>query len=254
MGTETSLIHCSFLLAAVFYTFGLFLSVVRLYRLAGIFLACGLTVNLFSIGLRYWVTFPMLPLYQGPFFLPFFIGLLSFKVVWNDHHKSSIFLLLICGMAWAALFFPNDYYLPSIQFKTLLSHLFFLFGIIGKSFFLIAGCQAIHYIWVNITESSPANMSKDMGHNIIWGFLFWTLSIFSGAIWSYLGWGSPVVWDDPVITTAMATWLYYGLFLHLHLMTFGTKNNRLVFALAGAVWVLLFNCLPDMGKFMLPRF
>jgi ABC-type transport system involved in cytochrome c biogenesis permease subunit len=70
-----------------------------------------------------------------------------------------------------------------------------------------------------------------------------------------LGWGSPVVWDDPVITTAMATWLYYGLFLHLHLMmAFKAKKNRPVFALIGAVWVFLFNCLPDMGTFMLPRF
>jgi len=246
------LIQHSFLLSAIFYTLSFGGAIAGKKHLSGILLIAGLLANAYSIGIRYWLTFPMLPLYQGPFFLPFFIGIFSFKAVWNDLYKRSNILLIISVLTWAAVFFPNDHYLPFIQFKTILSHLFFLFGVIGRAFFILSGVQAYLCVWKRKTDGIAAYSLQDIRRSVIWGYLFWTLSVFCGAIWSYMGWGSPVVWDDPIIVTAMATWLYYSLYLHLHLISFVNIKNRPFFAVAGACWVIAFNCLPDMGNFMLP--
>jgi ABC-type transport system involved in cytochrome c biogenesis permease subunit len=86
----------------------------------------------------------------------------------------------------------------------------------------------------------------------VWGFAFWTLSMFSGELWSYLGWGTPVVWDDPAITTVMATWFYYAYLLHLHLTGSWDIRSRTIYAAVGAVVVLSLNCLPEWGPFRWP--
>lgn len=247
------MIQHSFLLAAIFYLLSFCGAIAGKKHISGILLITGLLANGYSIAIRYWLTFPMLPLYQGPFFLPFFMGLFSLKALGNAHHSESNILLLISLMAWAALFFPNDHYLPFIQFRTIFSHLFFLFGVIARAFFILSGLQAYQCIRKKEMNETALQQLREVRQSVIWGYLFWTISVFCGAIWSYLGWGSPVVWEDPAITTAMATWLYYSLYLHLHLISFVNAKNRPFFAVIGACWVIAFNCLPDMGKFMLPN-
>jgi ABC-type transport system involved in cytochrome c biogenesis permease subunit len=86
----------------------------------------------------------------------------------------------------------------------------------------------------------------------VWGFAFWTLSMFTGELWSYLGWGTPVVWDDPAITTTMATWFFYICLLHLHLTGSWTARSRGVYTAAGALVVLVLNCVPELGPFRFP--
>lgn len=86
----------------------------------------------------------------------------------------------------------------------------------------------------------------------VWGFAFWTLSMFAGELWSYLGWGTPVVWDDPAITTVMATWFYYVCLLHLHLTGGWSIRSRTIYAASGAMVVLGLNCLPEWGPYRWP--
>lgn len=84
---------------------------------------------------------------------------------------------------------------------------------------------------------------------IVWGFAFFTLSMFSGELWSYLGWGTPVVWDDPAITTTMAAWFFYICWLHLHLTGAWSARSRSIFAACGAPTVFCLNILPELGPF-----
>jgi ABC-type transport system involved in cytochrome c biogenesis permease subunit len=156
--------------------------------------------------------------------------------------------VLINLLSWSAYFFPNDFYLPFLQFKTLFAHGFFLLGVLGRALFLVAGTGAV----MLLMGKSGTDKARSIGRFVLWGFFFWTLSVFSGAVWSWLGWGSPIVWDDPVITTTMATWLLYSLMLHLHLTRFSSADSRAWFALAGAAWVFCFNCMPELGPFRPP--
>ncbi|MDY6854572.1 MAG: cytochrome c biogenesis protein CcsA [Thermodesulfobacteriota bacterium] len=246
------MIQNSFLLATIFYLLGFCASIAKKKHLTGILLLSGLVTNACSITMRYFQTLPMMPLYQAPFFLPFCLGLFAFAMVSRDRAGKTETLFIMAILSCIAALFPKDHYLPFLQFKTVLAHLFFIFGIIGRTFFLLSGILAYLVIRQRKSPFTYGVSLKDVRQFVIWGYVLFTMSIFSGAIWSYLGWGTPVVWDDPGIVTAMSTWLYYSLYLHLHLIAFGNVKNRPYFALFGAVWVTIFNWLPDMGRFMLP--
>lgn len=53
-----------------------------------------------------------------------------------------------------------------------------------------------------------------------------TLSLFSGEVWSYSGWGVPMVWEDPTTLTAIGTWLFYVGAIHLHLGGLWSRRMR----------------------------
>ena len=214
----------------------------------------GLFVNFLSASGRYYSSWPLMPMFQGPFFLPLFIGILSLKTIWQKQAGWGLLVSVVCFLSLTAAFFPNDFYLPFLKSRTIFSHLFFLLGVTGKACFLIAGIHAIDHIRQQNRLKKQA-ISRDRSRAarwIVWGFAFWTFSMFSGETWSYLSWGSPVVWNDATITMAMATWFYYGCFLHLYLLKTWSAERRVYAALFGAVLVLIFNCCPELGKFQVP--
>lgn len=247
------MIQNSFIVSAFLYLSSFCASTVMAKRLSAILLFSGLGANACSITMRYVQTLPMMPLYQAPFFLPFVLGIvLFFRRMRNQAGtRETLFAMVI--LSWTALLFPNDHYLPFLQFKTIFAHLFFLLGIVGRTFFIVSGILAYLVVRQRPLPVRYDVSLKDVRQWIIWGYGFFTLSMWSGAIWSYLGWGTPIVWDDPGILVAMFTWLYYSLYLHLHMLSFGTVTNRVYFALFGGVGVTIFNMLPDMGRFTLPK-
>ncbi len=244
--TTLDLIQNSFFIASCFYVAGLGAVLVKRRGIGGGLVGAGCLCNGFSLALRYWSSFPLLPLYQGAFFIPFVVGLFCTRSLFKGD-GSVIHALLVVVLAWSALLFPNDFYLPFLQFKSLFAHGFFLLGVGGKALFLVSGAWAL-----TILVNQDQKDMKRMGTYVIWGYFFWTLSVFSGAVWAYLGWGSPIVWEDPLLTTTMATWLYYTLFLHLHLTRLNSVRSRALLTFGGAVFVFLFNLVPELGIFMMP--
>ena len=222
-----------------------------------LFLVPALLVNGFGLWLRYWNAWPMLPMYLSPVALPFFLGLLASFITQDDSNTASvrrIVLAMTLILSAAAVFFPKDFYLPFIKSITLWSHLFFVFGVTGKGCFLVSAAWAVVGL-KKINRSVKGNGPIALDHSLrwtVWGFCFWTLSMFSGELWSYLGWGTPVVWDDLAITTTMATWFFYICLLHLHLTGSWTVRARGAYAASGALVVLALNCLPDFGPFRWP--
>jgi len=270
--------HLSFMAAAFCYIISLALMIGSRRRASAFFMGLGCSLNLLSLGVRYYGFFPMLPLYQGAYLIPCLVGACCIKpILASSGHP--IHPLMVSSLALTALFFPNDYYLPVLQFKTPFAHAFVFFGVVGKAMFFMAGTWAFLALirsarqsrersWQTSetgdeTESivksqlvasiSTSENLKKMGNAVILGFFFWTLSIFSGAVWSYLGWGSPVVWDDPLMTTTMAVWLYFTLFLHLHLIpTLYKPFPRAMFALVGSALVFVGTLMPELGMLRWP--
>lgn len=194
-------------------------------------------------------------------------------------------------IALAGVLFPKDYYIPFIKSQTVWSHLFFWLGVAGRVCFFVAAAWAMAGLFArNGAPEQRSKGKSEMGrwgdgenrrngeidysptprhplspsphHRIspasrsmlwtVWGFAFWTLSMFTGELWSYLGWGTPVVWDDPAITTTMATWFFYICLLHLHLTGSWTARSRGGYTAAGALVVLVLNCVPELGPFRWP--
>ena len=245
--------YYTFLAAVCLYLLGMVSTVFKNRTLAEVIFAAGIICNGVSIGLRGWMYLPLLPLHQGPFFLPFFTGVLGYKFNCSASDRLPLFIF-VAFTATAASLFPNDFYLPFLQFKTIFAHGFFLLGVIGKALFLLAGVRAFQMLLIKDKSNKRIQQHhlKLLSLTILWGFFFWTLSVFSGAVWAWLGWGSPVVWDDPLMATTMATWLLYALLLHLHLTWFSTFSARAWFALGGAVFLFCFTCIPELGPFRIP--
>ena len=223
-------------------------------KLALFLLAIGLAANLSACLGKYYHAWPMLPLNTGMYLLPLCLSVILFLTKLKNEQWSAMLPVLICLMSLAALFFPKDYYLPFIMSKTIFSYIFFISGVVGRSFFFIASLKALQALIFDNKKTKGDSPGRDTGmvEWIVWGFVFWTISMFAGGIWSYLGWGSPVVWEDPAITTTMATWFYYICFLHLYLRRVWNLNKRLVFAAVGGILVFILNCYPEMGIFRMP--
>ena len=230
----------------------------------------GLLVNGAALFMRYYTAWPMMPMYLSGVALPFCLGLIAMGISGDLTGRRWLILRLLITLsallALAAAFFPKDFYLPFLKSATVWSHLFLWFGVIGKAFFLVSAIWAISALWsdqFNLRCGYPTDMKKRKTNNkdrmnrdlhisfhwTVWGFAFWTLSMFAGELWSYLGWGTPVVWDEPAITTTMATWFFYICLLHLHLTGSWSARARGLYTASGALVVLVLNCVPDFGPF-----
>ncbi len=240
--------------AVFFYAASSVPAIMQKKNAALFFLGIGLAANLSACFGKYYHAWPMLPLNTGMYLLPLCLGVILFLTKLKNEQWSAMLPVLISLVSLAALFFPKDYYLPFIMSKTIFSYIFFVSGVIGRSFFFIAALKALQVLISANNQAKENGPGRDAGtvEFVVWGFVFWTISMFAGGIWSYLGWGSPVVWEDPAITTTMATWFYYTCFLHLYLRRVWDLNKRLVFAAAGGILVFILNCYPEMGIFRMP--
>ena len=237
------------------YGAGFFFSLFGRTRMAFLCMMAGLLLGSGGLILRYSLAWPMMPMHIGMHGL---LCLLS--VIWlccrsgyssgYDHVEGLLLQALIILLTTVTVLFPKDYYLPFIRSATFWSHGFLLTSIAAKGFLLMAALRGILVFFYRHTPQTPS-LTVAMFW-ALWGFACLTISMFSGEIWSYLGWGTPVVWRDPAITAVMAIWLYWTAFLHLHYTRHWKQNRRAVVLIGGGLLVLVFTCLPDMGPLRLP--
>jgi hypothetical protein len=146
----------------------------------------------------------------------------------------------------ASVLFPKDFYLPFLKTASTFSHLHLLFTVLGKAALLLAGLWA----WADLRLADQGRLAQSRGQSwLVGGFALWTLCLFAGEMWSYQGWGIPVVWDDAVIVCFMATWFYYIGVLHLHLTRSWTVRSRSWAVAAGLGLILALNCCHDLGPY-----
>jgi hypothetical protein len=218
----------------------------------------GAVLNGFALAWHYWHSWPMMPMYIG---LPALLFCLA--VIWligfhqrladSGRIENLIIQGLIVFLGLITLLFPKDFYLPFLRSATIWSHIFLITGIMAKALLLMAAIKALLFLIYrhNKKITSRQGLASAMPWAIS-GFVCLTLSMFSGEVWSYLGWGTPVVWHDPAITTVMAIWFYWIALLHLHYTRSWNEAQRAIFMMIGGLLVILFACHPDMGPFRLP--
>ncbi|WP_310598604.1 cytochrome c biogenesis protein CcsA [Desulfobulbus sp.] len=257
--------HSLFLLAGALYGLALLTALAPDRRgrgpWAGMFLASGLAVNLAVVAWRYHQAWPMLPMHLGAVALPFCLGLLvPFAAGKAETYMAltvrRILLAQIVLLVGAALCFPKDFYLPFLKSRTLLAHGFLWFGLAGKGCFAVSAAWALAALplfrhAIDNRQAAVAAMHRCQRWAAL-GFALWTLSMFAGELWSYLGWGTPVVWEDPALTLTMAAWFFYAGLLHLHLTRLWSLKSRVLYASLGGLVLLSLTCVPDFGPFRAP--
>lgn len=253
----SSCIQWSFTGAVICYTAAFVLSWSPFQRAACAIFLGGILANGVSVVFRYSSAWPMMPLFQAPAFLPLTIGVLCLHPMLRRKPGNALRLSPILLLAFLALFFPKDYYLPFIHSATPFAHLYLLFGVLGKACLFRASTEAVQLLWLHFRPAAIAPEDPGGAGSVVhwsaWGFGLSSLSVFSGEIWSYLGWGSPIVWDDPTVMSTMSVWCLYACFLHLHLSRSWDLPKRLTVAVAGAVVLFVFTAAAEMGVFQWPN-
>lgn len=202
-------------------------------------------------GLRYWASWPMTPTYLATIGFPPFLALFAWASARRAAPEAAATVTraaIASGLAVVALGIvcPKDFYLPIIKTTSPFAHLLLLFGMLGRAALFVAGCWGI--AGLRGAEAATARMFRWL----VWGFGLWTLSLFAGEVWSYSGWGVPMVWEDASTVTALATWFYYVGLVHLHLTGTWSPRRRLAAAALGIPLILLLNGGPDLGPFRNP--
>lgn len=149
--------------------------------------------------------------------------------------------------------------IPALKSNWLIAHVITCF--IGYGAFAVAsGVSIMHLIKKGrdtdtgiIARIPTARMMDELNHQlIVFGFLFLTVGIITGAVWANSAWGRYWGWD-PKETWSFVTWLVYAALLHARLMR-GWRGNRIaVLTLIGFAAVLFtyfgVNLLPGLHSY-----
>ena len=114
------------------------------------------------------------------------------------------------------------------------AYAFFTLAFSGALLFLI-------YRWRGAGEELLANFQQIAARSVLWGFLFFSFSMFAGAIWGYLAWGAYWMWE-PKIIWSFIVWFYYAGAMHAYYVR-EWRGVGLSIATVIGIFVVLFTYL-----------
>jgi len=151
--------------------------------------------------------------------------------------------------------------IPALKSNWLIAHVISCF--IGYAAFGLAFGISIMYLFQLGRKPAPesgilsrmpdSSMLDELTHQLImFGFLFLTVGIISGAVWANSAWGRYWGWD-PKETWSFITWLIYAAVLHFRMMR-GWRGKRIaVLSIIGFAAVLFtyfgVNLLPGLHSY-----
>jgi len=139
-----------------------------------------------------------------------------------------------------------------------------LLTLITGLLFILSFAAALLCLWFRRTEaeepqgsqipssdSTPVYHLKDLhdiaNRGILWGLFLFSASIFAGAVWAYLAWGTYWLWE-PKVLWSFIVWFYYAGAMHAYYIKAWRGKGLAVATVIGYI-VVLFTCL-GVGLFM----
>ena len=209
----------------------------------------GLAGNIVGIGMRWVESYqlgfghaPLSNLYES---LVFFAGtiVLIYLVIERKYNNRVIgaFVAPIAflAMAYASLS-PNisdriQPLIPALKSNWLIAHVIACF--IGYGAFAVAFGVSLMYLMKQKTSGDTGSMMShlpnagvldELNHQLVmFGFLFLSVGIITGAVWANSAWGRYWGWD-PKETWSLITWFVYATLLHARMMR-GWHGKRIAF-------------------------
>lgn len=220
-------------LAAFLYVFELVFKKTLAGQAATVVAILGITGNTTGIILRWIESYrmgighaPLSNLYESLVFFAWCIVLLHLFVEWK--YKNRVIgvigtLLAVTTLAYASLK-PSEIQplIPALKSNWLIAHVFTCF--IGYASFAIAFGISVLYLvrrvgGPQVLERLPSDRLMDeLTHQLVmFGFLFLSAGIITGAVWANSAWGRYWGWD-PKETWSLITWFVYATLLHARLI------------------------------------
>ena len=159
-------------------------------------------------------------------------------------HKTKIFGAFATPLAFLAMAYASlnpdissqiQPLLPALKSNWLIAHVFACF--VGYAALAIAFGISIMYLIKQLDKEGSVGLLEHFPklkvldeltyQMIIFGFLFLTIGIITGAVWANSAWGRYWGWD-PKETWSLITWLIYATILHARMMR-GWQGRRIAY-------------------------
>lgn len=260
--------------AALFYIFSWIFKNDASGRLATAAAVAGTIANMGGILLRWLESYrvgfghaPLANFYESLIFFSFTI--MAIYLTLEFRYKNRVIGAFIAPLAFLAIAYaslsPNisdriQPLIPALKSNWLIAHVITCF--IGYAAFAVAFGTSIMYL---IRRRNPGDGSRlagrlptaaileELTHQMVmFGFLFLSAGIITGAVWANSAWGRYWGWD-PKETWSLITWFVYALMLHARMMR-GWHGKRIaVISIVGFMAVLFtyfgVNYLPGLHSY-----
>lgn len=185
-----------------------------------IVLSAGTLIHFFALVLRsYYVGHaPMANLYETLLFFSFAVSVAT--LVYNVRYCARATELISLPVASLLLYFAiaaNHSFTPLfLALKTLWFEVHVMASFAGYALFTISFSSSLFFLISVEKEHTLMRTYDDMTNSAnLWGFSFFSLAMFSGAIWAYLAWGNYWFWEPKTIWSFIL-WFYFAGIVHGH--------------------------------------
>lgn len=250
----------TYLFATILYAILFIFKVPKLSKATTIFTAIAFLIQTAGIGLRWVESYqmgighaPLTNMYESVVFFAWCIVLLYLLV--ELKYKAQVFGAFAVPLAFIAMAYASfssigktiNPLVPALQSNWLIAHVVTCF--IGYAAFALAAALGIMYFLKNsANEGDTGLLSRlpalsvidDLTHKmLIFGFLWLTGGIITGAVWANSAWGTYWSWD-PKETWSLITWFVYALTLHIR-YTRGWSGKRIAYLAIFGFFCVLFT-------------
>lgn len=208
---------------------------------------------------------PLSNLYESLIFFAWTIGMIYLAV--EHRYRNRIIGAFVAPipflvMAYASLSPDSQIQplIPALKSNWLIAHVITCF--FGYAAFAMAFGASIMYLFKQRDEHGTGRLLSrfpglrildDLTHQMVmFGFLFLSIGIITGAVWANSAWGSYWSWD-PKETWSLITWFIYATLLHARLMR-GWHGKRIAYISIVGFMAVLFtyfgvNLLPGLHSY-----
>lgn len=157
---------------------------------------------------------PMANRYETLLFFSWAIILTNLVVVYRYRiANTSVITTPIALLILAFAMMSSDAITPMYPaLKTIWFEIHVTSSFAGYALFTLAMAAAIIFLISKDSEASKT-FSDINNKAVLWGFVLFSLSMYSGAIWGYLAWGAYWLWE-PKMLWSFILWFYYAGILH----------------------------------------
>lgn len=167
---------------------------------------------------------PMANLYETLLFFSFCVAMSTF--VYSLRYPVRMIEFISLPVASVLLFLAmraDHKFTPLfLALKTIWFEVHVMASFAGYALFTLSFSAAFFFLVYMKKDFKKGRIYEEMVNSAnIWGFSFFSLAMFSGAIWAYLAWGNYWFWEPKTIWSFIL-WFYFAGIIHGHYL----KNWR----------------------------
>jgi len=161
---------------------------------------------------------PMANLYETLLFFSFCVGIST--LVYGLRYPVRMIELISLPVAWMLLFLAiraDHKFTPLfLALKTIWFEVHVMASFAGYALFTLSFSAAFFFLFYMNKDFKKGKIYEEMVNSAnVWGFSFFSLAMFSGAIWAYLAWGNYWFWEPKTIWSFIL-WFYFAGIIHGH--------------------------------------